>query len=253
MKLDRIISVSNRTTVFRDGGNAVKVYRASYPKSAILNEGMNLALAEELGLPVPRFRQITTVDDRWAMITEYIAGKTFRRMLTESPSKADALLLKWAALQRTIHEKRCSALPQINDLAAQRIEGSGLPYDLIRRLSERLQKLPRGHEVCHGEYALSNAMESADGKAFILDWKYAMRGSGEADGAWTYLLMQLDGFGREAELYRERFLTLKGVDAALFEQWIPLAAAAHYGKANERKRALLLHCIKTEDRGEKEE
>ena len=139
MMLDRIISVSNRTTVFRDGGNAVKVYRASYPKSSILNEGMNLTLAEELGLPVPQFRQITTVENRWAMIMDYIAGKTFLRMLTESPLKTDALLSRWTALQRTIHEKRCAALPQVNDLAAQRIEASGLPSDLIRRLSARLQ------------------------------------------------------------------------------------------------------------------
>lgn len=252
MMLDRIISVSNRTTVFRDGGNAVKVYRASYPKSSILNEGMNLTLAEELGLPVPQFRQITTVENRWAMIMDYIAGKTFLRMLTESPLKTDALLSRWTALQRTIHEKRCAALPQVNDLAAQRIEASGLPSDLIRRLSARLQTLPRGHEVCHGEFALSNAMESAGGKAFALDWKHAMQGSGEADGAWTYLLMQLDGFDKEAELYRERFVSLKGVDAALFEQWIPLGAAAHYRESNERKRALLLSYIETADRRERE-
>ena len=79
-----------------------------------------------------------------------------------------------------------------------------------------------------------------------------MQGSDEADGAWAYLLMQLDGFDKEAELYRERFVSLKGVDAALFEQWIPLGAAAHYRESNERKRALLLSYIETADRRERE-
>ena len=58
MNLDRVIAVRNTKTVYRDGDRCIKVFDESYPKSAILNEALNMARMEEAGINVHYRTQI---------------------------------------------------------------------------------------------------------------------------------------------------------------------------------------------------
>ena len=48
-----IIVERGTKTVYRDGDTIVKQFKAGYPKSAVIKEAFNRALAEEVGLNVP--------------------------------------------------------------------------------------------------------------------------------------------------------------------------------------------------------
>ena len=72
MKLDRVIAVRNDKTVFRDGELCIKVFGEGYSKADVLNEALNQARIEETGLNIPRIREITNVDGKWAIISDYI-------------------------------------------------------------------------------------------------------------------------------------------------------------------------------------
>ena len=74
MKLDRIIAVRNNKTVYRDGDLCLKVFDNTYSKAQVLNEALNHALVEETGLNVPKLREVTVIDGKWTIITDYVGG-----------------------------------------------------------------------------------------------------------------------------------------------------------------------------------
>ena len=54
MKLDRIIAVRNRKTIYRDGDRCLKVFDEDFSKADVLNEALNQARVEETGLNIPK-------------------------------------------------------------------------------------------------------------------------------------------------------------------------------------------------------
>ena len=81
MKLDRVIAVRNRKTVFRDGDKCIKVFGPSYTKADVLNEALNQARIEETGLNIPEILELTRIDGKWAIVSRYIEGKTLQRIM----------------------------------------------------------------------------------------------------------------------------------------------------------------------------
>ena len=87
MKLDKIIAVRNSKTVYRDGDKCIKLFDSDYSKADILNEALNQARIEETGLNIPKIREIMTIDGKWAIVSDYIKGKTLSRLMTEDSEK----------------------------------------------------------------------------------------------------------------------------------------------------------------------
>jgi len=87
MKLDRVIAVRNNKTIYRDGDRTVKVFSTDYSKADILNEALNQARIEETGLKIPKILEVTMVDGKWAIVAEYIKGKTLAQLMKENPEK----------------------------------------------------------------------------------------------------------------------------------------------------------------------
>ena len=81
MKLDRVIAVRNNKTIYRDGDKCVKVFNPDYSKADVLNEALNQARIEETGLNIPKIYEVTTFDDKWAIVYEYIKGKTLSQLM----------------------------------------------------------------------------------------------------------------------------------------------------------------------------
>ena len=97
MKLDKIIAVRTGKTVYKDGGRVIKVFENGYSKADILNEALNQARIEETGLNIPKILGVTTEDGKWAIISEYISGKTLSQLMEESPELLQYVPLKHIA------------------------------------------------------------------------------------------------------------------------------------------------------------
>lgn len=76
MNLDRIIAVRNNKTVYRDGDRCLKVFNEGYSKADVLNEALNQARIEETGLNIPKVLEVTVIDGKWTIVSDYIKGKT---------------------------------------------------------------------------------------------------------------------------------------------------------------------------------
>ena len=110
MDFSRVIAVRTNKTVYRDGDKAIKVFDKDYSKSDILNEALNQARIEDTGLDIPKILEVTTVEGKWAIVTEYISGKTLERLMSEEPDKKDEYLNMFVDLQIKVHSMKAPLL-----------------------------------------------------------------------------------------------------------------------------------------------
>ena len=107
MKLDRVIAVRNNKTIYRDGDVCVKVFNSDYSKADVLNEALNQSRIELTGLNIPKIREVTTIDGKWAIVSDYIKGKTLAQLMEENPDKKVEYLTMLVDIQLDIHSKTC--------------------------------------------------------------------------------------------------------------------------------------------------
>ncbi len=237
--LDRVIAVRNRKTVYRDGETSIKVFSTDYSKADVLEAALNQSRIEETGLPIPRLLEVTTVDGKWAIVSEYIRGKTLDRLMQEEPARTAEYLDLFVRLQMQVHKKSCPYLDRMKDKMTAKIIQCDLDATTRYGLHTRLEEMPRHNKTLHGDFVLSNIVISESGEPYILDWSRAARGNASADVASTYLKLGMEGKQDLAEAYLDLFCELSTTPRAYVTEWVPLVAAALSVEANENERKYL--------------
>lgn len=240
MKLDRIIAVRNNKTVYRDGNLCMKVFDASYSKADILNEALNQARVEETGLAIPKIREVTVIDGKWTIVTDYIKGKTLAQLMQENPDKKDAYLEMFVDLQLQMQSKNCPLLTKLKDKMIRKIGQTDFDATTRYDLHTRLDAMPKHTKLCHGDFNPSNVIISdEDGTPYILDWAHATQGNASADAARTYLLFWLNGDIDGAKRYLKLFCDKSNTAMQYVQKWMPIVAASQMVKGNEKEREFL--------------
>lgn len=240
MKLDRVIAVRNNKTIYRDGDKCVKVFNADYSKSDVLNEALNQARIEETGLNIPKIVEVTMVDGKWAIVSEYIKGKTLQQLMDENKDKKDEYIELLVDLQLEVHSKTSPLLNKLKDKMNRKISASELDSTTRYDLHTRLEGMPKHNKVCHGDFNPSNIIITDEGKAYILDWSHATQGNASADAARTYLLFWLEGDIESAKKYLDLFCEKSKTEKQYVQKWMPIVAASQSVKGNEKEREFLL-------------
>lgn len=244
MNLDRVIAVRNNKTVYRDADRCIKVFHQGFSKADILNEALNLARIEETGLPVPKLLGVNmTEKGEWAIIYEYIRGKTLSQLMEEHPEKKDEYLDLFVELQLTVQSKTCPMLSRLKDKMNSKISMAELDATTRYDLHTRLESMPRHSKVCHGDFNPSNVVIDDEGKAYILDWSHVTQGNAAADAARTYLLFWLEGDISGAEKYLDLFCEKSHTDKRYVQRWMPIVAASQSVKGKEKEREFLLSWV----------
>ena len=240
MKLDRVIAVRNNKTIYRDGDVCVKVFSSDYSKADVLNEALNQARIEETGLNIPKVLEVTMVDGKWAIVSEYIKGKTLAQLMAEDEDKKSEYLELLVDLQLEVHSKPSPLLNKLKDKMNRKISQSELEATTKYDLHTRLEGMPKHNKVCHGDFNPSNIIIAEDGTAYILDWSHATQGNASADAARTYLLFWLSGDINGAKEYLELFCKKSNTAMQYVQKWMPIVAASQSVKGNEKEREFLL-------------
>ena len=92
MKFEKVLAERKDKVIYKDGDKCIKVFDESYKKSDILNEALNQARVEETGLNIPKIHEVTKIDGKWAIVTDFIEGKTLAQLMEENPDKEDEYL-----------------------------------------------------------------------------------------------------------------------------------------------------------------
>ena len=247
MKLDNVIAVRKAKKVYLDGNKCIKVFNESYSKADVLNEALNQARIEETGLNIPKLHEVTMVDGKWAIVLDYIKGKTLAKLMEENPDKKDEYLNRFVDIQVEIHSKTCPKLNRLKDKMTQKISIANIDENTRFDLHARLQDMPKHYKVCHGDYNPSNVIIAEDGTPYIIDWAHATQGNASADAARTYLLFCLAGDKETAEKYLDLFCKKENVEKKYVQKWMPIVAASQSVKGNEEDREFLLSWVNVFD------
>lgn len=243
MKLDRVIAVRNNKTIYRDGDRAIKVFSAEYSKADVLNEALNQARIEETGLNIPKVLEVTMIDGKWAIVSEFIKGKTLSRLMEENPEKKAEYIELLVDLQMSVHAKTSPLLNKLKDKMSRKIAATELDATTRYDLHTRLEGMPKHNKVCHGDFNPSNIIIAEDGTPYILDWSHATQGNASADVARTYLLFWLNGDISGAEFYLDTFCKKSGTAKHYVQKWMPIVAASQSVKGNEKEREFLMSWV----------
>ena len=244
MKLDNVITVSTNKTIYRDGDLCIKVFNTpEYSKEGVLNEALNQARIETTGLDVATIHEVTMVDGKWAIVLDYIPGKTLAQLMDENPERLDEYLNLFVDLQISIHEKRCPTLTRLKDKMRNKISLTTLDATTKYDLHTRLEGMPKHNKVCHGDFNPSNIIIAENGTPYILDWSHATQGNASADVARTYLLFWLNGDISGAELYLDTFCKKSDTAKQYVQKWMPIVAASQSVKGNEKEREFLMSWV----------
>ena len=243
MKLDNVIAVRSNKTIYRDGNRCIKVFDENYSKADVLNEALNQARIEETGLNIPKVLEVTMIDGKWAIISEFIKGKTLAQLMEENPEKKNEYIELLVELQMKVHSKTAPLLNKLKDKMSRKISETELDATTRYDLHTRLEGMPKHNKVCHGDFNPSNIIITEDGTPYILDWSHATQGNASADVARTYLMFWLNGDINGAEFYLDTFCKKSDTAKQYVQKWMPIVAASQSVKGNEKEREFLMSWV----------
>ena len=243
MNLDRIIAIRNNKTVYKDVIQCLKVFEENFSKAAVLQEALNQARIEETLLHVPKITEVVQIDGKWAIVYEYIKGKTLTQLMNEQPENTAKYLDQLLELQLLVHSKTCHSLMRQKDRLNAMIRKTELSATVRFDLHTRLEEMPKHIKICHGDFTPSNIVITPDGTPYILDWSRATQGNGTADAMNTYLLLCLHHGEAMGQQYLDSFCDKAGIDPAYAQRWIPIMAAALMSRCGEKDRQFLYEKI----------
>lgn len=247
MKLDKVIAVRTSKTVYRDGDYAIKVFDEGFSKADILNEALNQARIEETELNIPKLVEVTKIDGKWAIVYQFIEGKTLAQLMAENPEKKEEYLERFVDLQLFVHKQKCPLLNKLKDKMNRKISQADLDATTRYELHTRLDGMPKHDKVCHGDFNPSNIIITPDDEAYILDWSHATQGNASADVARTYLLFWLEGDIEGAKKYLDLFCKKSDTPKQYVQKWLPIVAASQSVKGKPQERNFLLSWVDVVD------
>ena len=233
--------------VYQCGDSIVKVFEKDHPKSAVFNEALNTVRVEETGLAIPKLKEVTQIDGKWALVIEYKDGKTLEEMMQVDHANAEKYMSDFVDLQLKIHEKKAPMLNKLKDKMARQIDGlKELDATQRSELRTRLESMPKHTKVCHGDFNPSNVIVGKNGNMTVVDWAHATQGNASADAAMTYLLFALKD-QKLADMYMNMFCKKSDTAKQYVQQWLPIVAASQLEKDNELEKDFLMKWIDVMD------
>ena len=239
--LNNVMAERANKTVYRDEGKTIKLFQDYFPASHILNEALTQArVSEETDLRIPKLIEVTKIQDRWALVSEFVEGKTLESMMNENPKKMDEYMDLFVEIQTTILSKRVPLLGRIKEKFRRKLtETELIDNDTKYELLQRLESMKNHFKLCHGDFNPSNVIINEKGEWHVIDWAHATQGNASADAARTFLLFSMQGKADLAEKYLSVFEQKSGITKREVQRWIPIVAATQLTKGKKEEKDFL--------------
>ena len=232
--LNEPIAERKTKTVYRDGNKTIKLFVENYSKAAILNEALIQARVEEsTDLRMSRLLEVTKIENRWALVTEFIEGTPLDVLMREHPERQEEYLNLFVNIQLEIMSKKVPTLNRLKDKYRRKLAEADIDDTTIYELLQRLEGTKNHDKLCHGDFNPSNVIINENGEYSIIDWAHATQGNASADVAKTFLLFSLNGQSELAEKYLNLFTEKSGLEKRGIQRWIPIVAAVQLKKGGD--------------------
>ena len=238
--LNEPIAERKTKTVYRDGNKTIKLFVENYSKAAILNEALIQSRVEEsTDLKISRLLEVTKIENRWALVTEFIEGTPLDVLMREHPERQEEYLNLFVNIQLEIMSKRVPTLNRLKDKYRRKLAEADIDDTTRYELLQRLEGTKNHDKLCHGDFNPSNVIINANGEYSIIDWAHATQGNASADVAKTFFLFSLNGQSELAEKYLNLFTEKSGLEKRGIQRWIPIVAAVQLKKGGVENKEFL--------------
>lgn len=234
----------------REGDVVYKEFDGTYPKANVFNEALNQVRIEETDLNIPRVLDVRQEDGKWTIVMEFIEGETLDERIEKDPEHIDDYMKQLAHLHADLHKHKAPPLlNRLRDKMRNKLESPDLKINPSVRyeLQTRLDSMPRHSKLIHGDFEPRNIIFGADGKTYLIDWSHAATGNASADAAKTYMVLQLKHGKDAADKYLDEFSLVSDIPKQLIQQWMPIMAASHLLRTNERHKDFLMSWLEVVD------
>lgn len=217
-----LIGKGNTAEVFDMGdGKILKLFIAGYPKEPVEREFNNAKVMEGFGLPVPACYEMTEKDGRFGIVYEKVPGVDLYNYLVRTGEFQKGLEIL-VGFQKLILEKECALLMSYKDFI-KLVIGDRDPAAF-----EKIDCLPDGNNVCHGDFHPFNVLVDDEGNAKVIDFMNVCRGPKLYDIARSYFLMRGDGpVDPQIGALLQAYLQLHGVTEVDLEPYFEVIGICH--------------------------
>jgi len=186
------------------------------------------------------------VEGRLGIVYERIDGPSMLEDVLRHPWRFVSVAHQFADLHLAMHRRTLLELPSGLELLTRLIRAAPRLTDQVRtQLLGKLDQLPDGDAICHGDYHPDNILMTPRGP-IVIDWMSATRGHPLADLAGTSLLFRVvDVPATVGRLTRGLIEVLRRVLLSMYlrryfkssphrreqmDDWVPVMAAAYLGQ-----------------------
>ena len=224
-----------------DENRVIKIFHHDFSHLAEV-EYIRVKAIVSTGVTAPNVYEIIDIDNKKAIVYEYVHGISMLSLIQQSPIKVFIYAKQLAALHNEVHSKTLKGLPNLKEVLHEDINR----IDLLKQndkdsIFKYLELLPEGDRLCHYDFHPGNILIDND-KANIIDWMTVSTGDPKVDVCRTSLILLSKaqpyntsvvekvfiGIFRKL-LYRgyiKHYLDISGSTIAQVEQWmLPIAAA----------------------------
>jgi hypothetical protein len=262
-----LIDVGRTAEVFAFGSDqVVKLLRPGMPDVVGEREARVAALVDEAGIGAPSFGGATRIDGRFGLVYERLSGPSMLEQLGRKPLAIDRLAGEFARLHAAMHGIAEERLLDQKAELRRMIEraGDAVPPATARAAFERLEILPDGRSICHGDMHPGNVLMTPRGPV-VIDWMTSSCGSPACDVARTLFLLRdsvLPGYlpavqrgllslarRRFASVYLRRYRAVASLDLDEVRAWRLPVLAARLGEGIREEEEMLRAAIARELEG----
>lgn len=260
------IGAGRTAEVFPFGeGRVLRLLLADIPADAAQREADAAVVVARVYQGAPRSFGTTLIGGRVGIVYERIDGPTMDQQVRRTLWRVASLARTLGELHAAMHESSGVGLPDQRVGLRLAIDRAAihLPARAHDAALTRLEALPRGAVVCHGDLHPGNVIIGPD-RAVAIDWDNASSGAPAADVARAIYLMRdtpiseppiLRPFvrairNRFTSEYLARYRDIRRLDAAELDAWRLPILAARMAEGIDSERAALHARIEQELQGD---
>ncbi|MFJ8238675.1 aminoglycoside phosphotransferase family protein [Bacillus tropicus] len=231
MNLGNPIAKGNTAEIYLYDSKVVKLFEEYLPNTESINEAKKQKYAYSCGLPVPNVFEVTKIQNRQAIIMEYVKGNRIGDLLLNNLNEAEHYINICVNEQKKIHAIRVNT--DVMEAMGERLERQ---IKSVHKLDEKQKEsiLNKLHSIkfeprlCHGDFHPFNLILS-EKNVSIIDWVDACSGDIRADVFRTYLLYAQSHI-ELAEMYLQIYCRNTDLTREEIFQWAPIITAARFSE-----------------------